>query len=66
MVGSKLISLNARGIRFFEKRKAVFGWLFYQKIDLCFLQESYSIKEVENIWKKAVEGRDVFLARLGT
>ena len=53
MVGSnlafKLISLNARGIRSFEKRKAVFGWLWNQKVDLCFLQETYSTKEVENI-----------------
>ena len=53
MVGSnlafKLISLNARRISCFEKRKAVFGWLLKQKVDLCFPQESYSTKEVENI-----------------
>ena len=23
-----------------------------QKVDLCFLQETYSTKEVQNIWKK--------------
>ena len=45
----KLISLNARRIRSFEKRKAVFGWLLKQKADLFFLQETYSTKEVENI-----------------
>ena len=60
MVGSnlafKLISLNARGIRSFEKRKAVFGWWFKQKVDLCFLQETYSTKEVENFWKKQWKG----------
>ena len=64
MVGSnlafKLISLNARGIRSFEKRKAVFGWLLNQKVDLCFLQETYSTKEVENIWKKQWKGEMFF------
>ena len=66
MVGSNLtfksISLNAQGIRSFEKRKVVFGWLLKQKVDLCFLQETYSTKELE----KAVEGRDAFLAWLRT
>ena len=65
MVGSnlafKLISLNARGIRSFEKRKAVFGWLLKQKVDLCFLQETYSTKEVENIWKKQWKSEMFFL-----
>ena len=64
MVGSnltfKLISLNARGVRSFEKRKAVFGWFFNQKVDLCFLQETYSTKEVENIWKKQWKGEMFF------
>ena len=64
MVGSnltfKLISLNARGIRSFEKRKAVFGWLLKQKVDLCFLQETYSTKEVENVWKKQWKGEMFF------
>ena len=52
----KLISLNARGIRPSEKRKAVFGWFLKQKVDLCFLQETYSTMEVENIWKKQWKG----------
>lgn len=56
MVGSnlafKLISLNARGIHPFEKRKAVFGWLLKQKVDLCFLQETIALKKEKNIWKK--------------
>ena len=64
MVGSnlafKLISLNARGIRSFEKRKAVFGWLLKQKPDLFFLQETYSTKEVENVWKKQWKGEMFF------
>ena len=64
MVGSnlafKLISLNARGVCSFEKRKAVFGWFLNQKVDLCFLQETYSTKEVENIWKKQWKGEMFF------
>ena len=69
MVGSnlafKLISLNARGIHPFEKRKAVFGWLLKQKVDLCFLQETIGTKEGEKYLEKAVDGRDVFLAWFG-
>ena len=57
----KLLSLNAQGIRSFEKRNAVFGWLLKQKVDLCFLQETYSTKEVENIWKKQWKGEMFFL-----
>lgn len=64
MVGSnlafKLLSLNARGIRSFEKRKAVFGWLLKQKADLFFLQETYSTKNVENVWKKQWKGEIFF------
>ena len=52
----KLLSLNARGIRSFEKRKAVFGWVMKQQVDICFLQETYSTKEVENVWKKQWKG----------
>ena len=52
----KLLSLNARGIRSFEKQKAVFGWVMKQQVDICFLQETYSTKEVENVWKKQWKG----------
>ena len=48
----KLLSLNARGIRSFDKRKTIFNWLCKSGADLCFLQETYSSKEVENIWRK--------------
>ena len=50
----KTISLNVCGIRTFEKRKAIFNWLNKQKADLCFLQETYSTKEV-NEKKKSME-----------
>ena len=35
-INFKLLSLNARGIRSFEKRKALFGWLMKDKSDICF------------------------------
>lgn len=47
----KAISLNVRGIRTFEKRKYVFNWLIKQNPDICFLQETYSTEETENLWK---------------
>ena len=37
-----LLSLNVRGIRTFEKRKAVFSWLVNSDADIIFLQETYS------------------------
>ena len=55
----KLLSLNARGIRSFEKRKALFGWVMRQ-VDICFIQETYSTKEVENDWKKQWKGETYF------
>ena len=47
----KMLSLNAHGIRSPEKRQALFIWLQKQKVDIIFLQETYSTKEVENNWK---------------
>ena len=55
----KLLSLNVRGIRSFEKRKSVFNWLRKSRADICFLQETYSTKEVEMMWKKQWKG-DIF------
>ena len=56
-INFKLVSLNVRGIRSFEKRKAVFNWLYKSRADICFLQETYSTPEVE----KTVERRNLFL-----
>ena len=59
----KLVSVNARGIHSFEKRKAVFGWLMKQEADICFLQETYRTKEAENIWKQQWKGYMFFFSR---
>ena len=56
----KLISLNVRGIRSLEKRKAVFNWLYKSQADICFLQETYSTPDVVNIWKKQWKGDTFF------
>ena len=57
----KTLSLNVRGIRAFEKRKSIFNWLTKQNSDICFLQETYSTKEIENQWKKQWSG-DIYFA----
>ena len=58
---SKLLSLNFRGIRTFEKRKCIFNWLGKQNAGFYFLQETYSTEELENQWKKQWRG-DLFFA----
>jgi len=50
-VNFKMLSLNVRGIRSLEKRKAVLIWLNKQNADIIYLQETYSTKEIENIWR---------------
>ncbi|RMX57605.1 hypothetical protein pdam_00015745 [Pocillopora damicornis] len=40
-----LLSLNARGIRTFEKRKAIFSWLLNSGANICFLQEPTVLKK---------------------
>ena len=52
----KIVSLNARGLRSLTKRKAILMWLRKQKADIAFLQETYSTKEVENIWRSQWNG----------
>ena len=57
----KMLSLNARGIRAFEKRKVLFHWLAKDKSDIIFLQETYSTPKVENIWKSQWR-RDIYFS----
>ena len=56
-----VLSLNARGIRTLEKRKALFHWLSKEKAEVVFLQETYSSPEVENVWKTQWKG-DLYFA----
>lgn len=57
----KMLFLNVRGIRSFNKRKALFHWLVKENSDIIFLQETYSTPGVENIWKSQWRG-DIFLS----
>ena len=52
-----MVSLNARGIRDFYKRKSIFTWIEKQKADIAFLQETYSTPEVVNEWKFQYRGQ---------
>ena len=56
----KAISLNVRGIRTFEKRKTIYNWLTQKHADICFLQETYSTKEMENQCKSQWHGETYF------
>ena len=51
----KLLSLNVRGIRSIEKRKAIFNLLIKSKSDIIFLQETYSTLEVERVWNETLK-----------
>lgn len=56
-----MLSLNVRGIRSLEKRKALFIWLQKQNADIIFLQETYSTKDIENAWKSQWKGPIFFV-----
>ena len=47
----KLISINARGIRDFAKRKTIFSWIQKQNADIAFLQENYSTPDIVEKWR---------------
>ena len=53
----KLLSLNVRGIRTFDKRKCILNWLNKQNADIYFLQETYSTVDVEDIWRTQWQGK---------
>ncbi|RUA07179.1 MAG: hypothetical protein DSY43_00385 [Gammaproteobacteria bacterium] len=57
----KMLSLNVRGLRNYEKRTTIFNWCNDQKADIYFLQETYSTKEVESQWRKQWRG-DIFFS----
>ena len=60
----KLLSLNVRSVRTFDKRKCILNWLGKQDVDICFLQETYSSNEIEKQWKKrCLERRFILCTR---
>ena len=56
----KLVSLNVRGLRSLNKRKAILTWLIKQKADIVFLQETHSSSEDENFWNTQWKGKMLF------
>ena len=44
-INFNLLSLNTRGLRTFDRRKAFFNWLAKSSADICFLQETYSTSD---------------------
>ena len=56
----KGLSVNVRGLNKSLKRRAVFRWLHHQNSSFIFLQETYSVKECENIWRAEWGGEIVF------
>ena len=55
-----VLSLNVRGIRDQIKRRSIFSYLKVQKANIYFLQETYSERADENIWRKEWGGELFF------
>lgn len=51
-------SLNVRGLHQNNKRKLIFSWVKNKKVDVAFLQETYSVYELENCWRNEWGGMD--------
>ena len=56
----KVISLNVRGIRNQNKRRAIFCYLKQQKATIFCLQETYSQPDDEKIWSAEWGGKILF------
>ena len=56
----KLISLNVRGLRNRNKRRAIFSYLKAQKATIFCLQETYSSPEDEKVWSAEWGGNTLF------
>ena len=55
-----ILSVNIRGLNDRKKRRNLFRWVKKNKYDICFIQETYSSNEIENIWKNEWGGQIVF------
>ena len=56
----KLLSLGVRRIRSATKRRFLFTRLNERRYDIIFLQETYSIVDVEDIWRTQWRGKLFF------
>ena len=60
MTKLKFFSYNCNGIGNATKRRQVFQYVRHKKPDICILQESHSIKNMEKIWKSEWGGEILF------
>ena len=56
----KIVTLNARGLGDFRKRREVFNMCHSKGYDIIFVQETHSTKRVENLWKSEFGGKIYF------
>lgn len=56
----KLLSLNVRGLRNVNKRRAIFSYLKMQKATIFCLQETYSSPQDEQLWSAEWGGRIIY------
>ncbi len=55
-----LMSYNVRGLNRKIKRKSIYNYIEKKKVDICFLQETYSTTESEPIWNREWDGEVLF------
>jgi exonuclease III len=55
-INLNLISLNVKGINNYFKREKMLKWLKRRSPDIIFLQETFSTKKVEKVWKTEWKG----------
>ena len=55
-----VLSLNTRGLIERKKRRSIFRFVKKQKVDICFMQETHSSREIENIWQNEWGGKIYF------
>ena len=56
MANLDIVTLNARGLVSYNKRKKLFLWLQNQKYDICFLQETHCVQSNENLFNSVWHG----------
>ena len=56
----KIGTLNVRGLRDNNKRRATFIWLRSKKLQVIFLQETHCTKQLETYWKSEWGGKAWF------
>ena len=58
MIDCKIVSINARGLRDYHKRKQLYR-AYEKKADVVFLQETHCTEDVAKIWKNRMGWKDV-------